>query len=279
MRVAVITIVSGRRPHLRRQHAGIAASTLQPSSYVIVGMDDSRISRWRPPGEPFPLVEQVRSTGSGLPLSAARNAGADRAIQAGADLLVFLDVDCIPSTSLVERYAAAADERPDALLGGAVGYLPRHASQSAFALDETRMATAAHFHDFRPRLVAGDIQSAEHRLFWSLSFAVTAETWRRIGGFDEGYAGYGGEDTDFGLRALHAGVEFLWVGGAEAFHQYHPTSDPPLQHLDDILANGARFAKRWGFWPMEGWLQDFERLGVAQRNPLTGAWARGGMDK
>ncbi|MBE8147289.1 hypothetical protein IOD13_18970 [Brevibacterium casei] len=34
-------------------------------------------------------------------------------------------------------------------------------------------------------------------LFWSLSFACRPEVFARIGGFDETYAGYGGEDTDF----------------------------------------------------------------------------------
>ena len=36
----------------------------------------------------------------------------------------------------------------------------------------------------------------EYRLFWSLSFAVTGDVVR-VGGFDEAYEGYGGEDTDF----------------------------------------------------------------------------------
>nr|WP_246046228.1 galactosyltransferase-related protein [Rarobacter faecitabidus] len=30
-----------------------------------------------------------------------------------------------------------------------------------------------------------------------MTFALSSATWQRIGGFDEGYCGYGGEDTDF----------------------------------------------------------------------------------
>ena len=44
----------------------------------------------------------------GLPLARARNAGAQRALDTGAELLVFLDVDCIPGASLVNRNEAAA---------------------------------------------------------------------------------------------------------------------------------------------------------------------------
>jgi hypothetical protein len=92
------------------------------------------------------------------------------------------------------------------------------------------------------------------RLFWSLSFAVTMATWAEVGGFCEQYVGYGGEDTDFGFAARAAGVRLTWVGGADAYHQWHPTQSPPIAHLDDILRNGAVFARRWvdGRW-RGGW--------------------------
>ena len=43
-------------------------------------------------------------------------------------------------------------------------------------------------------------------------------------------------------------------------------SSPPVQHLDDILRNGRRFADRWGQWPMTGWLEAFEREGAVRRD-------------
>ena len=63
-----------------------------------------------------------------------------------------------------------------------------------------------------------------------------------------------------------AGTPLAWVGGAHAYHQHHPTSSPPWQHLDDILRNGRRFANRWGHWPMTGWLEAFERAGAVRRD-------------
>ena len=86
-------------------------------------------------------------------------------------------------------------------------------------------------------------------------------TFARIGGFDEEYQGYGGEDTDFAFRARAAGV-CLFDNPAMAFHQYHPTYDPPLNHFADIVANAQRFRERWGVWPMEGWLQAFSDQGL-----------------
>ncbi|RYJ06329.1 MAG: glycosyltransferase family 2 protein, partial [Actinomycetales bacterium] len=118
-----------------------------------------------------------------------------------------------------------------------------------------------------PDPVVGSVEpSDDHRLFWSLSFAVTPATWDRIGGFDEAYVGYGGEDTDFGQRARSAGVPMAWVGGADAFHQHHPVSRPPVEHVQDVVRNAEVFARRWGWWPMEGWLEAFEERGLVARS-------------
>lgn len=90
--------------------------------------------------------------------------------------------------------------------------------------------------------------------------------WQTIvdsfGGFDEAFTGYGGEDTDFAWNLREHGIDLLWVGGAHAYHQWHPVSSPPWEHLDDILRNAARFRDKWGEWPMQGWLDAFEEQGA-----------------
>ena len=106
----------------------------------------------------------------------------------------------------------------------------------------------------------GTIQrDGSHELFWSLSFAVKASTWDLLGGFAEEYVGYGAEDTDLGRVARERGVELVWVGGAHAYHQHHPVSRPPVEHLVDIVRNASIYWRRWHEWPMSGWLDEFER--------------------
>ena len=208
-------------------------------------------------------VVALPGRGSCLPLARARNAGAQRALARGAERLVFLDVDCIPSPALVARYVEVATD--DAVSCGTVGYLAPDPPED--------FAVAAIPHPARPaprddEVIAG----GDHCLFWSLSFAITAAAWRRVGGFSETYIGYGAEDTDFGQRARAAGLDVHWVGGADAYHQHHPVSDPPVEHLDDILRNGAHFAARWGWWPMEGWLRAFAERGLIR--PEGDGWTR-----
>ncbi|WP_051794749.1 glycosyltransferase family 2 protein [Streptomyces sp. NRRL S-87] len=268
-RLAVITLVAGRHRHLALQQAALSRADRVPDLYVVVTMDDPAAAAIAARGRPAATVVPVAVPRSGrLPLAAARNAGARRALALGADVLVFLDVDCVPGPTSVARYAEAATD--GALLCGTVAYLPPPPGGGYRLADLHELAAP---HPGRPvpepdRVLTG----GDPDLFWSLSFALTAATWRRIGGFCEKYTGYGGEDTDFARLAQRAGVDLCWLGGAPAYHQYHPVENPPVGHLDDILRNGALFHRRWGRWPMEGWLRAFARMGLVRFDTAAGVW-------
>lgn len=272
MRIAVITIVAGRHAHLHHQQVGLARSALSPDVYVVVSMGDPAAIQQTRSG---PLADggcEVRTRliecDEHLPLAAARNLGAAEALRAGADQLIFLDVDCIPSAALIDSYrrSLAASTTP-ALHCGVVRYLDPDAR--AADLDTLQGDP----HPARPNPAPGELMpSSSWSLFWSLSFALSAAAWRQLGGFHEEYVGYGAEDTDFGYAAHRAGVDLVWVGGAEAFHQYHPTQRLPVDHLEDILRNAAIFERRWGFWPMTGWLRGFEDAGLAGYDAAANRW-------
>ncbi|MBA4609630.1 glycosyltransferase family 2 protein [Aeromicrobium sp. Marseille-Q0843] len=261
--VAVITVVHGRHDHLRLQDDSLALSTRRPDDRVLVAMDDPEVLAWTTTTPPEPLTVSVPRHPDGLPLAAARNAGATAAIDAGAEVLVFLDVDCLVSPGLVEDYADAVTSEPDTLWCGPVTYLPPP-PQGGYRV--TDLGAWDSPHPARPAPAPGErLAGGDPDLFWSLSFALHRDAWRWIGGFHEGYAGYGGEDTDFAQCAAAAGVGIGWTGGARAFHQHHPVQRPPVGHLDDILRNGRLFRRRWGRWPMTGWLEQFEERGLVER--------------
>lgn len=264
MSLAVITLVHGRARHLAEQQRGLARSTVGPDHYVVVAMDDPAAGPATRRGPlatgPTRLHTVEIAAGPELPLAAARNAGAAAALAAGATAMVFLDVDCIPAPDAVAAYRTSLATSPEpALHCGAVRYLDEaHSRADPPLLDGPP-------HPARPALPAGESRSSrDWPLFWSLSFAVDAATWRGLGGFCEDYTGYGAEDTDFALAAHEAGVHLRWVGGADVFHQHHPSPSPPVGHRDAILRNAAVFHRRWGRWPMEGWLRQFAALGIAE---------------
>ncbi len=281
-RVAVVTIVAGRHRHLRAHLAALARSALRPDVHVVVSMGDPAIAGLVADGPVVcqgvdVITREVVVPGDGeLPLAAARNVGADEAIRRGCDLLVFLDVDCLLSSGALGRYERAwrrtlGRHRGPVLLSGPVSYLPPLAPGDTYPT--VGLASLAGPHAARPAPRPGWVTKADDlRLFWSLSFAVAAQHWDDIGGFATGYRGYGGEDTDFAMRVAATGGVLFWVGGADAFHQHHDVESPPRRHLASIIRNANHFHERWGWFPMEGWLRSFERLGLAQRDPISHRW-------
>ena len=259
--VAVVTIVRGRHDHLREQ-CRVLRQVAPHARHVVVAMADPAIDDVVGRDGPT-MVVHVDGDPLGMPLARARNTAVATALVAGAELVVLLDVDCVPGPDLVDAYRLASEEAPDALLAGPVTYLLEGVSVPEDPNDLTDLRAP---HPARPDPAPGVLErGGDHNLFWSLSCAVTASVWRALGGFHEGYVGYGAEDTDLGRVARSRGVDLVWVGGADAFHQYHPIDNPPVAHLEDIVRNAGTFRERWGDWPMPGWLDEFESRGLVSR--------------
>jgi N-acetylglucosaminyl-diphospho-decaprenol L-rhamnosyltransferase len=261
-RLAVVTIAHGRHDHLHLQHRSLAGSSRRPDVYVVVAMSDPELERWPTVDGLRPRVVPITGDLLGLPLAAARNLGLDLAVDAGCEVLVGLDVDCLVSPTALAAYEQVVLAEPDRVWAGPVTYLgpPPDGGYPLHRIEELDDP-----HPVRPAPAPGQVlRGGDRNLFWSLSFALSAATWRRSGGFDEAYVGYGGEDTDFGRRLAERGVDLAWVGAARAYHQHHPDGRA-ADHLDDILRNGRTFRDRWGTWPMLGWLEELERSGLVER--------------
>ena len=115
---------------------------------------------------------------------------------ATGDMLVFVDVDCIPAPDFISGYLdRMADRR--GLFMGEVMYLPLGGTDGG--LDFDRFADIAVKHSDRQGPPASGVAAcADYRCFWSLNFAMWRQDWLDSPRFDESFSGYGGEDTDFG---------------------------------------------------------------------------------
>ncbi len=268
MRTSVITIVAGRGEHLRMQRRGLARARLHRHVVVVMG-PDAAVADALAATPLSTITTQVDVPGAGLPLAAARNAGAELALADGAELLVFLDVDCIPVRELVPRYVRAARLVGEpAVLAGPVAYLPPP-SPPGYQL--STLAELAKAHPVRPVPPDGAVVAEPlMELFWSVSFAMTASSWLAVGGFHTGYAGYGAEDTDFAMLAAAAGAGLYWVGGATAYHQHHGPSGPTTANAPSIVRNAKLFHRRHGWWPMRGWLRQLAADGAVEFDQQTG---------
>ncbi len=253
---SVLTLARGRDEHLRNVVRGLARQSCQPVELVVGVMQDDFYDDL--PATPFP-IRQIRVIAAELPLAAARNAVAKVAT---GEILIFLDVDCIPAPSLVEDYCRETGPG-DGMTMGEVLYLLAGATAPGWTTVQFDAAGIRHS-DRQGPPDGTRRQCEDYRCFWSLSFAMHRLDWGLSGGFDERFSGYGGEDTDFGRTLHEKDIPIWWIRGARAYHQYHPHCMPPVHHVRSILRNTELFASKWGNRTMEHWLHAFRLMGLIE---------------
>jgi len=204
----------------------LAALTDQADD-VVVADDGSAVAPVVPAG-----VRLVRQVDLGFRAAAARNLGAAAAT---GEVLVFLDADTTPEPGFVDAIVRRAAACPDVL---AVGRR-RHADLSGDGreLPEPTWLTEAY-------AASADLLHADGRSFRfviSAVLAVRRELFDDLGGFDERYVGYGGEDWDLAYRAWNAGAVLVHERAAVAWHDGPDRAGRPSDLLEKDLET-ARLA-------------------------------------
>lgn len=252
-KISVLTITRDRTAHLTNLLKGLAQSSLWPDECIVIHMNEPAqpIGKW-----PFPCYHHAYQSSASLPLAQARNFATK---QATGEILIFLDVDCIPDQGAITAYQQGCNQAPTSIIMGAVRYLQASLSENWTTPSLVQQSQPNANRDIS-NLSALALEP-NYGLFWSLSFALRRPVFTRLGGFSECYAGYGAEDTDFAWKARKQNIPLRWMPEAVAFHQYHSSSVPPWQHFEDIVANARTFYEYWGEWPMAGWLSTFTQTG------------------
>ncbi len=257
--VSVVTIARGREGHLANVVAGLARQTLAPAELIVGLMQDEP---YELPATGFPIRQIHIDNGASLPLARARNTVADAARH---DVIAFVDVDCVPGPTLVADYAREARAGLGVMMGEVL-YLPEGANRAGWTYADFDAVAQKHCDRQGPPEAARET-CTDYRCFWSLNFAMHRGDWARSGGFDEGYTGYGGEDTDYGRTLVERDIPIWWVRGARVYHQFHTHAMPPVHHVESVLRNTNRFAEKWGHRTMEHWLYAFREMGLIADGP------------
>lgn len=253
---SIIIIVKERKMHLSNILRGIHMMDVPDSIHL-----DVNVIHMNEAADPAPsyfkhdFYSDTISSYAPLPLARARNYGAKCA---KSDNLIFLDVDCIPNSQFITDYMKALNDFPNAIFMGEVYYMNKPLPQEWNEHTLTRYGTP---HPKRTYLSFEDYKKETHyQRFWSLNFALKRDVFRNIRGFDEGFVGYGAEDTDFISTAEQLDIPLLWIKGATVYHQYHGENTLPLHHFDDIVRNAKTYHLKWNTWPMQKWLNKFAEM-------------------
>lgn len=243
MSFSVVTLVKGRKKQLENMLESIKQSTIIPSEVVIVWMEEeTRNSHVK---DEDLNIKQLYLENGELPLAKARNLGFENTTQ---ERVIFLDVDCICSPTLLEGLLNGLKDKT--ITSAYARYLPYIPVSGSY----TQIEQDALSHPKRAHLAANT--PLPHKKFWSLVFALRKDDFYVIGGFDEEFTGYGGEDTDFAERFNKQHFDFILIDD-EVLHQYHFKYSPPLNYLEAIVENANLFNQKHGYFPMYSWLQEF----------------------
>lgn len=276
--VAVIT--AGHRQHDDHldQIGGLARAVVTPDLHVVISMGDRDLTRGRVPlrHDRWETIVQAMPPGPQRARRVlARASGARAAVEAGAELLIFLDADALPSLHLVERYAEAlgsgsADDGPRMLCGGLVDPGPRPVA----GYEWTRL----------DHLVAEDLAAAGlgagqvvpeplFERFRSASFGITATDLARIGGLVGTDLATSDHDLDLASRLRAAGGSLAWLGGVTALRRPRSLTDLTPRELETLVRAANRYEERWDTQlsavPV---LASAERAGLLHRD-AEGRWS------
>lgn len=223
---------------------------------VVVADDGSRV-----PPDPGPHAYPVRvvaQADEGFRAAAARNLGAGAGGASGPDALLFLDADMVPTPTYVAAMLAAL-RGADVVVGRR-----RHTDLTGRTPEEIRAwLTRASTTDNpagpaalgapvlpEPGWLAdgyaatgglADLSDDGFRYVISAVLGVRRDTFERLGGFEESFVGYGGEDWEFAHRAWLAGADFAYVPAAVAWHD---GPDWGGRHDEDEAGRRARVAAK-----------------------------------
>lgn len=214
--VSVIVAHYEQQRQLDRTCAALARQDYPADRLEVIVVDDgSAAAPTVPPG-----VRLLRQEDRGFRLSAARNLGARAAT---GQVLCFLDADTVPEPGYVSALTRLPALSPDCVVVGR----RRHADLAGVAPDvPIEKAGPAHelpepawlIDAYRASRNLLDADDRSYRFLIGAVIACSRSLFDEVGGFDETFSHYGGEDWEWVYRMWLAGAVLAHEPAAVAWH-------------------------------------------------------------
>jgi len=189
----------------------------------VVVADDGSTTRPEPGPRPY-RVSVVAQADEGFRAGAARNLGA---AATSGEVLCFLDADTVPEPGYVSAVVRAVEAGADLVVGRR-----RHGDLSGTTPEQLRSWLAGGG-GWEPEVFeepawlseayerTDDLRSAgddAYRFVISAVLSTTRELFEAVGGFEEAFSAYGGEDWELAHRCWLRGATFRHARDAVAWH-------------------------------------------------------------
>jgi glycosyltransferase involved in cell wall biosynthesis len=249
-------------------------SQLRLCDEIVVADDHSRTPLLPPASSKRLRLVPVTTTSRPGNRSAARNAGW-RASQ--AEVIVFLDGDMVPGSGFLDNIRGAYSAAPRAVLKATRFSLSlkeqRLGKEICLRAVQTKdrwahepVSVLAYEGGVRPRRDKSKrgeyhsrpfglpapptdrpvefVVSDEWQFAASNAISVSHDLVSQVGGWDEGYSGWGEEDMDFAYRLHRAGARFLFPDPSRCYavHLDHP--EQPRKR-ETLAQNASRFVNKF----------------------------------
>ncbi|WP_404352393.1 glycosyltransferase [Phycicoccus jejuensis] len=254
--VGVVVLHYRQQRELDRTLHALARQDYPADAVEVVVTDDGS----DPPPSVPDGVRLVTQEDRGFRAAAARNAGARRT---RADVLVFLDADSTPEPSFLRAVTRLPRLLPEAVVVGR----RRHADLATVPV-EAPVETSGPAHELAEPAWLREAYSGSADLLHAdalsfrhvISAAVACSRWwfDHVGGFDEGFTTYGGEDWEWAARAWEAGGLLAHAHDATVWHDGPDAGEEPRDWGREDAAH----------------TKDLESLAVASRVGVPGVTTR-----
>jgi GT2 family glycosyltransferase len=236
LRASIVLPTLNRRALLLRTLESFSRQSVDPDLYEVVvavdGSTDGTVEALEQLHAPYDLrwIVSRQNMGPGAAVN-----GAVRA--ARHEVLVVTGDDMLADPDWIRTHLEAHERRGIVLVQGDYPLAPgcdRHGASLAYEYSRSLSMSS----------VVADGAVTWH--IWAGNFSIRRQTYLDVGGFDESFREYGGEDTDFGLRVAALGIPFIFEPRARTHHLHAVT---PQRYKRQVFSEGraiVRVARKHG---------------------------------
>lgn len=262
-RLSVIVPTYNRAALLHLTLRSLVEQTLNKDDFEVIVVDDGSLDDSPDIVRTFSgklNIEYLWQEDKGFRVAGARNKGA---LLAKAPYLVFIDSGISLASAALENMLngfLTPSTKPKAIIGFIHGF----GVEDEYTLNQFRhLARGSADHCIRwlkkhslydPRKVQYDelgieidLWPAPFDIFWGGLMGVERKQFQELGGFDQHYNSWGGEDVDLGIRLFLQGCQFVLAEQVESYHYPHIT-DSNIQKECTALACAKKLHDKYGLW-------------------------------